>query len=199
MNRKKIKKLVVAIASLWMVWQVIDVAINIHSYCHLKEGDLVFQNSISDQSPMIFAAQLSPWTHCGVIVEKNGKKYVLEAVGPSKLTPWREWRRRGRFGYAITRRVKKGDVKIRYQRYTGQPYDLAFKFDNGRLYCSELIYEVYRREFDIQLAKPHKVSHYHFTWLPSIRKAMKRRGISRKQEAVAPADILNSKYCKRIW
>ena len=45
-----------------------------------KEGDLIFQVSQSNQSPFIQLATNSPWSHCGVIVEKGGKVYVLEAL-----------------------------------------------------------------------------------------------------------------------
>lgn len=52
-----------------------------------KEGDLIFQVSQSRQSPFIQLATNSPWSHCGVIVEKEGKLYVLEASNVVKVTP----------------------------------------------------------------------------------------------------------------
>ncbi len=200
MKRKRMnyKKLVVVLVAAFALWHALDIFRNLRSYSRLREGDLVFQNSTSDQSPLIWLAQGSPYTHCGIIIEKPDGLYVLEAVSQSKLTPWKEWKRRGRLGYVATRRVVDEPVKINYRKYLGQPYDLAFRFDNGKLYCSELIYEVYRRELGITLCKPHKVSHYHLTWWPSIKKVMRRRGISRKQEAVAPVDILESGKCRRI-
>ena len=38
-----------------------------------KEGDLIFQVSQSRQSPFIQLATNSPWSHCGVIVEKKDR------------------------------------------------------------------------------------------------------------------------------
>jgi len=63
-----------------------------------KEGDLIFQVSQSRQSPFIQLATNSPWSHCGVIVEKEGKPYVLEASNVVKLTPLKAWIDRGKMG-----------------------------------------------------------------------------------------------------
>ena len=56
-----------------------------------KEGDIVFQMSTSRQSPLIQYATASPWSHCGIVVEKNNQLYVLEASSTVKLTPIKEW------------------------------------------------------------------------------------------------------------
>ena len=81
------------------------------------------------------------------------------------------------------------------------PYDLAFKFDNGRFYCSELIYDIYKNQLGIELCKPKKVSDYFILGtdkLPQIEKAMKKRGITKEQYAVAPIDIFESDYLEDV-
>ena len=98
------------------------------------------------------------------------------------------------FNHVRTKRVLDKPVKIRYRQYLGQSYDWAFKFDNGKMYCSELIYLIYKDQFGIQLAKPRKVSDYHILGLDDM---MKRRGINPYQLAVAPADLLKYKTPKR--
>lgn len=109
-----------------------------------KEGDIVFQISKSEQSPLIQYATGSPWSHCGIIVFRNDRPYVLEASSVVKLTDLETWRKRGRWSAMRYRRVLDDCPKIRYKKYLGQPYDLAFKFNNGRMYCSELVYEIYK-------------------------------------------------------
>ena len=37
---------------------------------------------------------------------------------------------------------------------------MSFKFNNGRMYCSELVYIIYKEQFGIELCKPRKVSSY---------------------------------------
>ena len=44
----------------------------------LKEGDVIFHASDSRQAPMLRLATSSPITHCGIIIEKGGKLYVLD-------------------------------------------------------------------------------------------------------------------------
>ena len=70
---------------------------------------LIFQVSQSNQSPFIQLATNSPWSHCGVIVEKGGKVYVLEASNVVKLTPLKKWISRGKFGKYKRRRVLSND------------------------------------------------------------------------------------------
>lgn len=153
----------------------------------LKEGDIVFQISKSKQSPAIQLATFSLWSHCGIIVIKNDKPYVLEASNVVKLTDFTTWRKRGRCGAYHKRRVLKDCPKIKYKKYLGQPYDLAFKFNNGKMYCSELVYTIYKNQLGVQLCKPRKVSSYHIFGLSKI---LKRRHIDPDQLVVAPSDLI---------
>lgn len=70
-----------------------------------KEGDMVFQISKSKQSPFVALATGSVYTHCGIVVEKKDGLYVLEAVGPVKLTPLNAWKDRGLLNHVRTKRV----------------------------------------------------------------------------------------------
>lgn len=153
----------------------------------LKEGDIVFQISKSKQSPLIQLATMSPWSHCGIIVYKNGKPYVLEASNVVKLTDLNTWINKGRGSTWRTKRVINDCPKIRYKKYLGQPYDLAFKFNNGKMYCSELVYTIYKEQLDIELCKPRKVSSYHIF---GLNKILKKRHINCDQLVVAPSDLL---------
>ena len=152
-----------------------------------KEGDIVFQISKSEQSPLIQYATGSPWSHCGIIVEKEGQFYVLEASNKVKLTPIDSWIKRGRFSSVKKRRVLEKDIKVRYSKYLGKPYDLAFKFDNGKYYCSELVWLIYKEQFGIELCKPRKIKSYN---LIGIKGHLSRRGMSENQLVVAPCDLL---------
>lgn len=55
-------------------------------------------------------------------------------------------------------------------------YDMEFKFDNGKMYCSELVWRVYKDQ-DIELCKPRKVSGFMFTRIPKVKKLMDNRNI----------------------
>ena len=152
-----------------------------------KEGDIVFQISKSEQSPLIQYATGSPWSHCGIVVEKDGRFYVLEASNVVKLTPIDSWIKRGRFSSVKKRRVLDENVKIRYTKYLGKSYDLTFKFDNGKYYCSELVWIIYKEQFGIELCKPRKIKDYR---LAGIKKHLVRRGMNDEQLVVAPCDLI---------
>lgn len=167
----------------------------------MKEGDVIFQTSQSQQSPLIQIATRSKISHCGIIVMRNGKPYVLETLKTLVVTPLDKFIARGEDGKYWLKRSNKENIKIKYGSYLGKPYDLAFKFDNGKFYCSELIYDIYKNQLGIELCEPKKVSDYLILGtdkLPQIEKAMKKRGITKEQYAVAPIDIFESDYLEEV-
>ena len=167
----------------------------------VREGDVIFQTSKSQQSPLIQIGTRSKITHCGIIVMRGGKPYVLETLKTLVLTPLDKFIARGEDGKYWIKRSSKENIKIKYAKYLGRPYDLAFKFDNGRFYCSELVYDIYQKQLGIQLAEPRQVKDYLILFtdqLPKLKRAMKRRGISKEQYAIAPVDIFNSEYLESV-
>jgi hypothetical protein len=167
----------------------------------VKEGDVIFQTSQSQQSPLTQIATRSKFSHCGIIVMKNGKPYVLETLKTLVVTPLDKFIARGEGGKYWLKRSNKEYVKIEYGSYLGKPYDLAFKFDNGKFYCSELIYDIYKNQLGIELCEPKKVSDYLMIGidkLPQIEMAMKKRGITMEQYTVAPVDIFESDYLEDV-
>ena len=167
----------------------------------VREGDVIFQTSKSQQSPLIQIGTRSKITHCGIIVMRGGKPYVLETLKTLVLTPLDKFIARGEDGKYWIKRSSKENIKIKYAKYLGKPYDLAFKFDNGRFYCSELVYDIYQKQLGIQLAEPKQVKDYLILFTdrhPKLKRAMKRRGISKEQYAIAPADIFNSEYLESV-
>lgn len=167
----------------------------------VREGDVIFQTSKSQQSPLIQIGTRSKITHCGIIVMRGGKPYVLETLKTLVLTPLDKFIARGEDGKYWIKRSSKENIKIKYAKYLGKPYDLAFKFDNGRFYCSELVYDIYLKQLGIQLAEPRQVKDYLILFtdrLPKLKRAMKRRGISKEQYAIAPVDIFNSEHLESV-
>ena len=171
---------------------VIAAAIGAYAYLSpndYKEGDIVFQISKSRQSSLIKEATGSKWTHCGIVVEKGKELYVLEAAKTVTLTPLKQWIARGKGGSVKSRRVINRTLKVEYAKYLGRPYDLAFRFGNSSWYCSELVYDIYKNQFGIELCKPRPVKDYNISG-KKVQSTMKKRGIKPDQEVVAPSDLL---------
>ena len=156
----------------------------------LKEGDVIFHASNSTAAPMLRYATASPVTHCGIIIEKEGKLYVLEAEGPVRLTPIQTFINRG-IGKAYFVRRPKTELmgRVKYKGYLGIPYDIAFKFKNKKYYCSELVYDIYKDQFGIRICDPRPLSDYHTL---GLEKEIKRRGMKKDQLMVAPSDLMNA-------
>lgn len=155
----------------------------------LKEGDIVFQTSKSTQSKYIILATKSQWSHCGIIIEKPDGLYVLEAISTVSVTPYQQWVKKGRGKRVSVKRYTDEPVKIKYSKYLGKPYDLAFKFDNGKWYCSELVYDIYKRQLGVELCEPRPVSDY---VISGLDKVLSKRGIDKNQLVVAPSDLYDS-------
>lgn len=155
----------------------------------LQEGDIVFIEGQSSQAPYIKIGTMSQWTHCGVIVNTPDGLKVLEASKTVRLTQFSKF-----IGFAkdenwcVIRPEQRLSSPIKYRKYLGQPYDLEFKFDNGKMYCSELVWVIYKDQ-GIEICKPRKVSSFVMTRMPKVRKLMEERNISMNQKAVAPVDI----------
>ena len=79
---------------------------------------------------------------------------MLEASNVVKLTPLKKWIDRGKMGRYKRRRVLNKPVKIKYAKYLGKRYDLAFKFNNDKYYCSELIYDIYKDQLVFNSLRP---------------------------------------------
>ncbi len=124
---------------------------------NLQEGDLVFQESRSGQSVAVSAATHSPLTHMGVITIIKGSPYVFEAVAPATgrvgATPFSAWRARGVRSRVWVKRLKDHAtiltpptlkrMKEVANSFVGRPYDKLFRWGTEKLYCSELVYNVY--------------------------------------------------------
>lgn len=161
----------------------------------VHEGDVIFQNSKSQQAPLVALATGSPMTHCGIIVMKGGEPYVLEATATLRLTPLKKFISRGRGGTYWIKPPKDidGKMKIRYSHLLGRSYDKAFSFNNNKYYCSELVYDIYKSQFGVQLCEPRQIKSYHTF---GMQKVMRRRGIDPESYAVAPSDLFSSSKLK---
>lgn len=162
-----------------------------------KDGDIIFQSSKSFQSTAIKIGTVSKYSHCGIIVMRNDKPYVLEAHKGVELTPLNKWIDRGVLcnHYKIMRLKDAKKLKINYT--LGIPYDLDFRFNNGKYYCSELVWDIYK-DNNINLCNPKQLKEYHFLNVPLVKKKIKERGFTLEQSVVAPSDLVKSNKLKTV-
>lgn len=162
-----------------------------------KDGDIIFQSSKSFQSTAIKIGTVSKYSHCGIIVMRNDRPYVLEAHKGVELTPLNKWIDRGVLcnHYKIMRLKDAKKLKINYT--LNVPYDLDFRFNNGKYYCSELVWDIYK-DNNINLCNPKQLKEYHFLNVPLVKKKIKERGFTLEQSVVAPSDLVKSNKLKTV-
>ena len=138
----------------------------------VKDGDIVFQTSGSRQAVAIMWGTHSLYAHMGIIRETAAGPVVVEAVGPVKETPLRQWIARGRLGrFSVYRdpnlTTRQTAVVFRAARALyGRGYDLYFSFDNRDIYCSELVYDAYHAA-GIDLGRIQKIGELASAWGPA--------------------------------
>lgn len=156
-----------------------------------QHGDVIFHVSKSSQSAAIKLGTLSRYSHCGIIIMKNGKPFVLEAENGVELTPMSKWLKRGRMWdhYRVMRLNDEQKLSLPYS--LGGKYDRAFRFNNGRYYCSELVWELYKKN-NILLCDTKQLKEYHFLSLPLVKNKIKERKFNLDQYVVAPVDLVKS-------
>ena len=193
--------LIVTIAIPLRSWLIEPLSAQDTPITDIREGDVIFHTSQSSQSPLIQIGTRSHITHCGIVVIKDGKPYVLETLKTLVLTPLDKFIVRGKDGKYWLKRSNKEDIKIDYAHYLGKSYDFAFSFDNDIYYCSELVYDIYKRQLGIELCTPKQIGDYLILGtdkLDKIEEAMSRRGITKEQYAVAPVDIFESEHLYNV-
>ena len=160
-------------------------------------GDIIFHVSKSYQSTAIKIATLSRYSHCGIIVVENGKPYVIEAEGGVEKTPMKTWLRRGKMfhHYRVMRLKNNNSVSVPYT--LGGKYDRYFRFNNGMYYCSELVWEIYKKN-GITLCKPNPLGDYYFLNIPPVQKHIKSRDLTLDQKVVPPSDLRYSRYLRTV-
>ncbi|MEC9389394.1 MAG: YiiX family permuted papain-like enzyme [Myxococcota bacterium] len=171
------------------------------------EGDLIFHTSRSTQSEAIQLATASPYSHVGIITFQNGEPMVYEAVQTVKTTPLPEWIARGEGGkYRLMRTVEPLDnrqlesMKTIGQKHQQKRYDIRFEWSDEKMYCSELVWKIYKEGAGIQLSKPRTMDSYHIG-NPEVRRTIEARwgaSVNWKENMVAPSDLAESPLLKVV-
>ena len=169
-----------------------------------KDGDLIFQESKSRQSKAIKLATGSKYSHMGIIYRKGDKIYVYEAVQPVKLTPLHEWVKRGIDGEFVLKRLKNADevltpetikkMKNEGKKFLGRDYDSYFEWSDKRMYCSEIVWKLYKRTANIEIGKLRPLRDFNLEHKAVKAQLKKRYGdkIPLDEQMISPGDMFDS-------
>ena len=169
-----------------------------------------FPTSLSGQSKAIQLATKSKYSHCGLIYKDGNDFYVFEAVQPVKLTPLGKWIASGQDGKYVIKRLINADqvltpaalIKMKQvgKQFIGKNYDLTFEWSDDKIYCSELIWKIYKRSTGIEIGKLEKLSDFDLTNEAVKKKMNERYGdkIPTEEIVISPASILDSELLTTV-
>lgn len=134
-----------------------------------KTGDILFQSlPHAELVDAIESVTNSPWSHCGILVLRDGRWFVAEAIGEVRYTPLYLWIVRGRGARVDSYRVKslkdENQIIVGVEKLLGRSYDFSYAPDDSEIYCSELVYKVYDRQLGIQIGDWEKLGD--LNWKP---------------------------------
>ncbi|MCK5782112.1 MAG: hypothetical protein KAH10_05950 [Flavobacteriales bacterium] len=180
-----------------------------------QEGDLLFQDL--DCGPTCDAIEAVTWgrdsvkfSHIGLVIKDNGEWKVLEAISKGViLTPIDDFLNRSSDFYGNPK-VWVGRLASEYlylikgvvnqkNDVLGKEYDNEFLYDNGKYYCSELIYDMFKKangdipffELEPMTFKSLKTGEYFPVWISYYNKL--NIDIPQDSLGINPAGISRSK------
>jgi hypothetical protein len=141
-----------------LLFLLFSILVNTCNAQEFKEGDIIFQTSQSKQSPLIAYATMSNKTHCGIIVEKDSKIYVLETLGTIKLTPIQTFIDRGLLEIEELRIINKIKEKLDRQSEKIETY-LELSFSNEKYEKALYLYIMLRTELLTMIKELRRILH----------------------------------------
>ena len=185
---------------LFLIWVGIGCSENYEP----QNGDIIFQTSKSPQSLAIQKATNSKFSHMGIVYLKNNTPYVYEAIEPVKLTSLDAWIKRGTGSHFSVKRLSNAKAVLTPKAlekmlvagkvFEGKHYDLYFEWTDKKIYCSELVWKIYKRALDIELGKLQKMKEFNLSD-PIVQKKLHERfgkTIPKNETVISPAAILAS-------
>ena len=176
---------------------------------NFKDGDIIFQSSLSQQSKAVEEATNSPFSHCGLIFYENGNPFVYEAVQPVGKRKLSDWIESGvSQKYVVMRLLDSSSLtkdnlekmKLFAKNQFGRNYDIYFGWSDKEWYCSELVWKTYYNILSIELAKPKALKEFNID-APIVRKTMAKRygnNIPYDEKMISPSQLFDSKLMYQV-
>lgn len=161
-----------------------------------QDGDFIFQSL--PRNPLIVAIEGStdsPFSHCGIVVNRSGKWMVLEAIGPVKETPLSAWIGRGRDNAYVAYRLKpplQGQIPsiiAAAEKYEGRPYDIHYEMDDAKIYCSELLWKATRDATGVKLGRVQKLGELNWKPHEAVMREIENGGLPLEREMITPRAV----------
>lgn len=176
----------------------------------IKSGDIIFQSTNSRQCEAVKLATHSKYSHVGIVFEIDGELMVYEAVQPVKVTDLENWVDRGEGGHYAVKRLKNADqflidpvlndmLRIA-TRFLGKDYDIYFEWSDEKIYCSELVWKIYKEALGIELGELRKLKDFDLssTIVKTIMAERYGDAVPLDEVVISPEDMFNSNKLRLV-
>ena len=171
-----------------------------------EEGDIVFQSL--PHGPLVNAIEgitHSEWSHCGILLKRKGKWVVAESLLHVRYTPLFRWVARGREKKVAAFRLKTIELmdpeklKSGLDVYIDRPYDYRYAPEDNEIYCSELVWNVFNEQFEIQLGHWQKLGDLDYRDHELFIRKMEGGNLPLERPMITPVGITTSKQLKAVF
>ena len=176
----------------------------------VRDGDIIFHYSRSEQSQALKEAIGSPYTHMGIIFIRDGKPHVFEAAKTVRLTGLKTWIKQGENDHYVIKRLKEADKYLTQdglrklhavaKTFNRKVYDSQFSWSDEKMYCSELVWKVYERALGLRIGNLEKMRDFNLGSLIVREAAQKRFGtnVPLDETVVSPVSMFNSPLLETV-
>ena len=147
----------------------------------------------------------------GIIYKDNGNYYVYEAIQPVKSTELDEWIKRGKDGHFVVKRLKNADKKLTPdvlrkmkevgEVFNGKNYDLYFEWSDEKIYCSELVWKIYKRALNVEIGELETIKDFDLSH-PVVQSKIKERygeDVPMNELVISPSQMFNSAHLIKVY
>lgn len=164
-----------------------------------QDGDIIFQTTGGEIGKGIQMATHSKYNHCGILFYENNKWMVYEAIQPVCKTSLVEFNKRGvgtvkRLNAANFTNDQIQKLKMAFLKFNNKNYDELYGWSDEKIYCSELVYKMYKNALNIELCMVKTFKDYDLS-NPLVKEKLKDKfgkEIPMDEKIVSPGDLFDS-------
>jgi hypothetical protein len=171
-----------------------------------REGDVVFQSLRgSPLKELIEGATESKFSHCGMVVRRDGRWMVIEAVGPVREIALADWIAHGvKRDFAAFRLDPRYDARIpaiiaEARKFLGRPYDFRYRFDDEKIYCSELVFKAFQNVTGELLGRVRKVRELKWEPYEQFIEELEGGPVPLDRELITPRDLSEAWQLRLVY
>jgi uncharacterized protein YycO len=171
-----------------------------------QEGDVLMQSlPRGELVDAIESASRSPWSHCGILVKRDGHWQVAQALGNVHYTPLVEYLIQGRDLRVTSFRVKcitpeqRAKLQPGISKLLEKPYDINYEPDDRKIYCSELVWKVYDRELGIHWGEWEAFGTLNWKPIEEFVRSVESGKLPLDRMMIAPVGLIKTDKVERVF